>query len=69
MAEGRYLKRNPERVVEELAGIEVECVFFADDESLIDASRMTRLAQLIKEAGIKKTLFSLWQERYHYQTS
>ena len=57
MAEGRYLKRNPERVVEELAGIEEEFVFFADDESLIDASRMTRLAQLIKEAGIKKRYF------------
>ena len=57
MAEGRYFKRNPEKVVEELAGIEEECVFFADDESLLDASRMTRLAQLIKEAGIKKRYF------------
>jgi len=57
IAEGRYFKRMPEQVVEELAGIEEEYVFFADDESLIDASRMTRLAQLIKEAGIKKRYF------------
>jgi radical SAM superfamily enzyme YgiQ (UPF0313 family) len=54
---GRYVKREPRRVVEELGGIEEEYVFFADDESLIDAPRMTRLAQLIKEAGIKKRYF------------
>jgi radical SAM superfamily enzyme YgiQ (UPF0313 family) len=57
VTEGRYFKRKPERIVEELAGIEEEYVFFADDESLIDAPRMTRLAQLIKEAGIKKRYF------------
>ena len=34
-------------MVEDLAGIEEECVFFADDESLIDASRMTVRDQLI----------------------
>lgn len=57
VAGGRYFKREPRRVVEELAGIEEECVFFADDESLIDAERMTMLARLIKEAGIKKRYF------------
>ena len=57
VAGGRYFKREPRRIVEELAKIEEECVFFADDESLIDAARMTMLAQLIKEAGINKRYF------------
>jgi len=57
LAEGRYLKRNPERVVEELAGLEEKNVFFADDESLFDSQRMKNLAGLIKDAGIKKQYF------------
>lgn len=57
LTEGRYLKRSPEKVVEELTGIEEEYVFFADDESLVDAKRMKTLAQLIKDAGIKKRYF------------
>ena len=54
---GRYYRREPARIVEELAGIEEEFVFFADDESLVDAPRMKRLAQLIGEAGIRKRFF------------
>jgi radical SAM superfamily enzyme YgiQ (UPF0313 family) len=57
LAGGRYLKREPEKVVEELATIDEEFVFFADDESLVDAPRMKRLATLIREAGIKKRYF------------
>lgn len=57
LAGGRYLKRQPEKVVEELAAIEEPFVFFADDESLVDAPRMERLAELIKQAGIKKRYF------------
>ncbi len=57
LAGGRYLKRQPEKVVEELAGLDEEYVFFADDESLVDASRMKRLAELIREAGIRKRYF------------
>jgi len=57
LTEGRYLKRSPEKVVEELAGINEEYVFFADDESLVDAKRMKIIAQLIKDAGIKKRYF------------
>ncbi len=57
VAGGRYFKREPRRLVEELAEIEEECVFFADDESLIDATRMTTFAQLIHEAGIRKRYF------------
>ena len=57
VAGGRYFRRDPEKVVEELAGIEEPYVFFADDESLLDVPRMTRLAALIKEAGIRKHYF------------
>ena len=56
-AGGHYLRRSPERVVEELATIGEPCVFFADDESLVDVERMTRLATLIAEAGIRKRYF------------
>jgi radical SAM superfamily enzyme YgiQ (UPF0313 family) len=57
VAGGRYYKRGPQRIVEELAEISEPYVFFADDESLIDATRMTLLAQLIKQAGIRKRYF------------
>ncbi len=54
---GRYLKRSPECIVKELQGIEEENVFFADDESMVDAPRMKKLADLIQEAGIRKRYF------------
>lgn len=57
LTEGRYLRRAPEKIVEELAGIQEENVFFADDESLLDAARMRTLARLIREAGVRKRYF------------
>lgn len=57
VAGGNYYRRDPQRVVEELGGIAEQNVFFADDESLVDAERMSKLAKLIKEAGIKKRYF------------
>jgi radical SAM superfamily enzyme YgiQ (UPF0313 family) len=54
---GRYFKRGPEKIVEELVGIEEEYIFFADDESLLDTKRMSKLASLIKEKGIQKRYF------------
>ncbi len=57
VSNGRYLVRNPEKIVEELATIHEKNVFFADDESLLDADRMTELARLIKDAGIKKRYY------------
>ncbi len=56
-AHGRYLRRSPERIVEELRQIEEECIFFADDESLLDVERMSRLAALIRKMGIQKRYF------------
>ena len=57
VAGGRYYKREPQYIVEELAEIAEPYVFFADDESLIDAGRMTLLARLIEQAGIRKRYF------------
>jgi hopanoid C-3 methylase len=54
---GLYLKRKPEKIVEELSQIEEEYIFFADDESLLDVKRMKTLARMIKDAGIKKKYF------------
>lgn len=54
---GEYLKRKPENIVKELTEIKENFIFFADDESLIDAGRMKALAGLIREAGIKKRYF------------
>ncbi|MFZ3382505.1 MAG: radical SAM protein [Candidatus Methanoperedens sp.] len=54
---GKYLKRKPENIVRELSGIKEKYVFFSDDESMVDAGRMKKLAELIKEAGIKKRYF------------
>ncbi len=57
LTDGRYLTRTPENIVSELLKIKEEFVFFADDESLLDTKRMLKLAELIKEAGIKKRYF------------
>jgi radical SAM superfamily enzyme YgiQ (UPF0313 family) len=57
LTEGRYLTRKPERIVEELGAIEEKCIFFADDESLLDTKRMEVLANLIHRAGIRKRYF------------
>lgn len=54
---GKYLMRDPLHIVEELRAIKEEFIFFADDESLINAKRMKTLAGLIKDAGIKKKYF------------
>jgi radical SAM superfamily enzyme YgiQ (UPF0313 family) len=54
---GRYLTRSPARVVEELAKITEPYVFFADDESLVDAPRMGQLARAILKAKLDKRFF------------
>ncbi len=54
---GKYLRRSPESVVEELKSVAEQNVFFCDDESMCDPRRMDRLADLIKEAGIEKNYF------------
>lgn len=54
---GKYLRRSPESVVEELRSVAEPNVFFCDDESMLDTKRMDRLADLIAAAGIRKSYF------------
>ncbi len=54
---GRYLRRDPGSVIEELASIAEPNVFFCDDESMCDARRMAELAARIQESGIRKHYF------------
>lgn len=54
---GRYLKRTPEKVIEELLSINEENIFFCDDESMCDVKRMSLLADLIRENKIHKKYF------------
>lgn len=54
---GKYLTRTPESIIDELQSINEDCLFFADDESLLDVDRMNRLADLIKQRNIKKRYF------------
>ena len=56
--DGRYIKRDVEAVVEELAGIAEDDVFLVDDEAFIDGRRMLALAAAIREAGIAKRYFT-----------
>ncbi|MFC1543668.1 B12-binding domain-containing radical SAM protein [Gemmatimonadota bacterium] len=57
IAKGKYLRRKPECIAEELAGIDEPYVFFADDESMMDVERMLRLAGLIEASGMRKEFF------------
>lgn len=54
---GKYLRRAPEAVVEELKSVAEPNVFFCDDESMCDVKRMDRLADLIATAGLRKNYF------------
>ncbi|GAM08972.1 putative methyltransferase [Geobacter sp. OR-1] len=54
---GKYLRRDPEAVVEEFKTVAEPNVFFCDDESMCDVKRMDRLADLIAAAGIRKNYF------------
>ncbi|MBV8539432.1 MAG: cobalamin-dependent protein [Pseudonocardiales bacterium] len=55
---GRYHMRNIDAVVAELATIREDFVFFVDDEAFIHGPRMTKLAEAIAAAGIRKHLFA-----------
>jgi radical SAM superfamily enzyme YgiQ (UPF0313 family) len=56
--EGRYLSRDIDAVVDELATIKEEWVFLVDDEAFINRGRMVELAAAIKQAGLRKRFFT-----------
>lgn len=76
LAHGRYIQRDPEEVVEEIAAIGEEHIYFVDDEMFINPARAEAIARLLLERGIRKQyiswarsdticehpeLFKLWQ--------
>lgn len=77
MMNGKYLQRSPEDVVDEIAQIPEEYIYFVDDETFLNAKRLTDIANLLKQRGIRKNyvswaradtivrhpeLFKLWKE-------
>ncbi len=53
-----YLQRTPEDVVAEIEGIGEDYIYFVDDETFLNANRMTEIANLLIERGIKKKFVS-----------
>lgn len=58
LARGKYMRRTPEDVVNELATIPEEHVYFVDDEMFIDTKRATAIARLLLERGVRKQYVS-----------
>jgi radical SAM superfamily enzyme YgiQ (UPF0313 family) len=58
MMQGRYLKRDIDRVLEEVARIQEEFVFLVDDEAFVNGPRMKALATALQEAGLRKRYFA-----------
>ncbi|MBN1864074.1 MAG: radical SAM protein [Victivallales bacterium] len=58
LANGKYLQRDVEDVVDEIASLPQEYIYFVDDETFINARRMTRIAELLIARGVKKKYLS-----------
>jgi len=54
----KYLERSPESVVNEIASIKEDHIYFVDDETFLNEARMTEIAKLLIERGIKKKYVS-----------
>lgn len=55
---GKYLQRTPEDVVNEIAQIKEEHIYFVDDEMFLNKKRMTEIAELLLQRRIKKKYIS-----------
>ena len=55
---GKYLQRKPEDVVDEIAGVLEDHIYFVDDETFLNKDRLTTIANLLIEKGIKKKYIS-----------
>lgn len=77
MMSGKYLQRPPEDVVDEISKLQEDYIYFVDDETFLNAKRLTDIANLLKARGVKKKfvswaradtivrhpeLFKLWKE-------
>ena len=56
--DGKYLMREVDAVVEEMASINEEFVFLVDDEAFINGKRMKLLAEALCSAGLHKRYFA-----------
>ncbi len=55
---GKYLQRQPEDVVDEIEKISENHIYFVDDETFLNKDRLTRIANLLLEKGIRKKYIS-----------
>jgi radical SAM superfamily enzyme YgiQ (UPF0313 family) len=55
---GKYLERQPEQVVDEIAELKEEYIYFLDDEMFLDVARVKKIAELLLCRGIKKKYVS-----------
>ncbi|MBU3950172.1 MAG: B12-binding domain-containing radical SAM protein [Proteobacteria bacterium] len=55
---GKYLQRSPIDVVDEIAAILEDHIYFVDDEMFLNPARVTKIAELLIERGIKKKYIS-----------
>ncbi|HEX9912932.1 MAG TPA: radical SAM protein, partial [candidate division Zixibacteria bacterium] len=56
---GKFLKRSPELVLEELSQIKEEYIYAGDDNFFFDYQHALKIYQLIKDSGIKKQYYIL----------
>jgi radical SAM superfamily enzyme YgiQ (UPF0313 family) len=54
LAGGKYLQRTPKDVVDEIAAVPEDHIYFVDDEMFINVERTTAIARLLLERGIGK---------------
>ena len=55
---GRHLPRPVEAVVEEIAGLAADHVYFCDDENFIDEAFASELAEALAARGVRKRYFA-----------
>jgi len=58
LANGKYLQRTPESVVNEIAALPQDHIYFVDDEMFINAARAEAIANLLLQRGIRKHYIS-----------
>ena len=54
----RHMTRDPEQVADEIAALKQEHVYFCDDETFLNEAHARRLAEAIRERGIRKHYFA-----------
>jgi hopanoid C-3 methylase len=58
LARGKYHQRDVEDVVDEIASLPQEYIYFVDDETFINTKRMTEMAERLIARGVKKKYLS-----------